>query len=671
MPSKHFYVYKGYQQTEDYYFNPIMNRLIKTLYFWIGVVLFCNMLSLVSGHFTEVLPKGGLLLFPVAGIMQIPLIFAIALLHLLINYLSDLLPKKFAKRVQWIVCTVLLFISTGVYLSSQIMRIEVGSFLSWDMLGVALSDTKQILPDIGRSIGIHLIILALITGLIARGFVHYYHHASRHIGRKFAITMGIVLGLCGTSYAVVMGSSKPAAWQVQYDLLPTTFLTSTFADNLLISDLFAGEALDTIDLRPRIELEDYLAENQPQQTPHVFIILLESVSWDHFPFTGYERADLTPNLSALAEESTLFPVTYATANHSNYSQPSVHSSQYPLRTKWLNTYKIVDYPKTLLFDILAQSGYQTAFISAQNEDWLGMKQFLMADTELQYFRHSQDELGEDISTESKIDDKLVCTRALEYMEQRAADQPVFLYMNLQRTHFPYDIPEEAERPYQPSSTDDFQFTYLGYAAENIPTVINKYDNALHYVDAQIGTFIQYLKDNNLYDNSLIVVSADHGEAFYEHDLPTHSTSLYDDQIRVSMLIKEPGQKTAALRNDAVSLIDINPSILEALGMDNFPGFQGQPILKQPRTEPVYFVCHAARRILGMMDYPWKYINPETNPPRLFNIEEDPAEEIDFSSQNPEKVQELRKKLEIFRQQQLYYYLTLPPEERATLYPPKL
>lgn len=648
-----------------------MNRLIKTLYFWIGIVLFCNLLSLSAGLFSDVLPKGFFLLYPIAGVMQFPLILAIALAHFALNILFDLLPEKFAKRSQWITCTLFLFFCTGVYLSSQIMRIEIGSFLSWDMLGLAMSDTKQLLPDIGRRIGVHLLLLALLTSAVGFGFVRYYHHSSRPVGRKFAVLMAVVLGLSGTSFAMLMGSSKPSAWQVQYDMLPTTFLTSTLAENLLLANDYAAEAIETIQLDPRTSLEDYLEYNTPRTTPNIFLIVLESITWNHFSFTGYEREDITPNLQAFSEESTLFPFTYATANHSNYAQPSIHSSQYPLRTKNLNTYTTVDYPKTLLFDILANSGYQTAFISSQNEDWCGMKTFLFADTELQYFRHSKDELGDNIGAESKIDDKLTCEWALEYLEQRDPETPTFLYINLQRTHFPYDIPEEADRPYQPCSTDDFQFSYLGYPRDEIQTVINKYDNALHYVDEQVGTFINYLKENDLYDDSLIIITTDHGESFYEHGFPTHSSSLYDDQIRVCTLIKQPGQKTAAVRNDPISQIDINPTILEILGMENYPSFQGEPILNNPRTNPIYFICHSINRGIGILDYPLKFILPDTRRQHLTHIEEDPAEIIDYSSQDPERMLELRKQLEIFRQQQLYYYMDLPAEERSNLFPPRL
>ena len=647
-----------------------MNRFLKTFYLWLAIALLCNVISLIVGALSQALPQGGLWLYPLAGLMQLPLIFGIALLHHGLNFLFGLFPKQIAHKAQWLVCMVLLFICTGVYLASQVTRIEVGTFLSWDMLGVAASDLKQILPDIRSRIGIHLLILSIVAAVLSTLFTRRYHNNRTYSRRKFAILLIVSLVCTGSTYALTLSSTKLLSWKLRYEILPTTFLTSILVDNVFMDDMFKTEAVENIKLEEQTSVEDYLAASPPQSTPNVFFILLESVTWDHYPFTGYSR-NVTPNLNELSKQSLIFPRTYSAANHSNYAQPSTHTSQYPLRKKSLDRYEKVDYPKTLLFDILAQTGYQTAFISAQNEDFMGMKSFIEANTTLQYFLHSKDELGDDIWDECKIDDHLVCTRAIEYMNRRDSGKPVYLYMNLQRTHFPYTIPEEADRPYQPCSTDEFDFNFLSYDLEYKQTVINKFDNALHYVDAQIGDFIHYLKENGLYENSLIVVASDHGEAFYAHGIPAHSTRLYDDQIRVCTLIKQPGQTTSAVRDDAISLIDINPTILEVLGMKNFPCFQGQPILNNPRTGPIHILSHGISKGIGIVDFPWKYVKPATRPARLTNIELDPEEMQDFSAEYPEKVMELRKESSIFQQQQLYYYQEMSPADRKLYNPPRL
>jgi len=126
-----------------------------------------------------------------------------------------------------------------------------------------------------------------------------------------------------------------------------------------------------------------------------------------------------------------------------------------------------------------------------------------------------------------------------------------------------------------------------------------------------------------------------------------------------------------VRGDAISLIDINPTILEILGMPNHPNFQGQPVLNHPRNNPIYILSHGIIKAMGVVEYPWKYFGSSKEAPRLVNLESDPAESIDRSVDYPEKVQELQQAIERFRQQQLYYYQYMSDQERAEYYPPRL
>uniref|UniRef100_UPI0035615939 sulfatase family protein n=1 Tax=Pontiella sp. TaxID=2837462 RepID=UPI0035615939 len=202
------------------------------------------------------------------------------------------------------------------------------------------------------------------------------------------------------------------------------------------------------------------------------------------------------------------------------------------------------------------------------------------------------------------------------------------------------------------------------------TVINKFDNALHYVDAQVGAFVDYLKAQGLYENSLIVVASDHGEAFYERGYPTHGTGLFEDQMRTAALFKFPGSGKTGVREDPVSLIDINPTILEALGMPNHPNFQGRPVARRERGAPIYLVSHGVIKAHGIVDYPWKYISSARDGEWLLNLAEDPTEWTDFSSGHPGIFARLKEQLQLYQMRQLYYYTVLPQEERDRLYPPR-
>ena len=106
-------------------------------------------------------------------------------------------------------------------------------------------------------------------------------------------------------------------------------------------------------------------------------------------------------------------------------------------------------------------------------------------------------------------------------------------------------------------------------------------------------------------------------------------------------------------------------------MRNHPNFQGRPILENPREDPIFILSHGIIKAMGIIDYPWKYFGSSKEPPRLINLETDPAESTDLSAGHPEIVEELQQAIERFRQQQLYYYRFMSPRERAQYYPPRL
>ncbi|VGO20910.1 sulfatase [Pontiella sulfatireligans] len=648
-----------------------MHKYIKTFYLWLGIFSLCNAVSLGLALALQPIAPGVLWLYPMALAMQLPLVLAISLSHYGLNHLFSILPKAGKKAARFVLSALGIIVFLGIYTASLQMYFEVNSFIAWDTLQAVLLDTLQILPDIGRSNGMELSLIGAVA-IAAAGFYTARYHDKKHVPspKLFAILCAVFIASGAGSFALVYGAPNHAFKSVRRDLLPTTYLTLSIIDDLIPATWPAGYAMADLALKPSLSLDDYFQTHPMKPKTNVFFIMLEAVSWDHLGFTGYRRQGVTPNLDALAAESLVFPRTYAAANHSNYSQTSTHSSQYPLRRNHLDQFDKVDYPKTLLFDVLSHAGYQTAFFSAQNEDWQGMKKFILANTELQHFYHSQDELGGNIGIESKVDDAQVRTHAVDFLEQRSAGRPIFMYLNFQRTHFPYDLDEDAPRPYQPCSTDDFEFKYFNYDQRYVENVVNKYDNALHYVDQQVGAFIDHLKQKGLYEDSLIVIASDHGEAFYAHGYPTHSTTLYDDQIRTSTLFKLPGASSKGVRRDAISLIDINPTILEILGQPNHPNFQGRQVCGQPREGFIYLLSHAIVKMHGIVDYPWKYISCERDGERLLNVELDPMEAADLSELYPEKLEQLKQELTAYQQRQMYYYSVLSEKKRSEFYPPQ-
>ncbi len=209
------------------------------------------------------------------------------------------------------------------------------------------------------------------------------------------------------------------------------------------------------------------------------------------------------------------------------------------------------------------------------------------------------------------------------------------------------------------------FTGVGYARaanQNPPgdvaeTYSDAYDEDILYNDYMLGEVIRYLKDNDLYYNSHIIVTADHGEEFYEHGGWWHGYTLYDEGIRVPLMIKpasdipfEPYTDTTMVRS-----IDIAPTTLALSGIDIPESWHGENLFARAE-EPEWIFSEedlAGHILRSIRSREWKYIRANPTNPRglepqeLYNMVEDPGEFNNLAPAMPEKAAELDKILQDF------------------------
>jgi arylsulfatase A-like enzyme len=371
--------------------------------------------------------------------------------------------------------------------------------------------------------------------------------------------------------------------------------------------------------------------------PNVLLITLESISANHVGFAGYDR-DVTPNIDALARKGVWVNRVWTTATHSNYAQMAILSSLFPRRRNTLEMYRYLSYPRFLFHDLFHQLNYKTATISSQDESWQGMKRFEQTKTPV-YFWNSPDFGGNHIDTGSEqvVPDESTVNQAISWIKKQSA-QPWAMYINLQMTHFPYKIPDDAERPFQPEiPTGVFNFLY--YSKEELPVVINHYDNALHYVDKQVGKLTHFLSEAGLLDNTLLVITSDHGEAFYEHGLVTHGKTLFEEESRVPLIFHWPKKLEAKQIDGNYSHLDILPSLSTLLELPLHPSFQGKSIFQKStkglQHPAVFFNIQGIRFEEGVVCYPWKLVFDQKGQSyRLFNLKSDPKEQHNVQDQFP-------------------------------------
>jgi arylsulfatase A-like enzyme len=408
--------------------------------------------------------------------------------------------------------------------------------------------------------------------------------------------------------------------------------------------------------------------------PNVLLVVLESIAPSHLGFRGYHR-DTTPTLDRLASAGLDMTHAWSTATHSNYAQPAILSSLFPRRLDSLDQYGRLDYPRVLFHDVLHLLGYDTATISSQDESWQGMRRFQRTSTPT-FFWHAHDYPGPhlDTGTEQIVPDQRTVDVIVDWLAKDRKG-PWSLYVNFQATHFPYLIPEDAERRWQPSEPTRATFTYLRYPESERDVVINRYDNALRYVDDALGRLVDRFERQGILDDTLIIVTADHGETFFDKGLVTHGKTLFEVEARVPLLVHWPGRVVPEKRREPVSHLDIMPTLLELLELPPHPAFQGrsfrQPDAKSAGRDALYLNIQGLRFADAIVCWPYKLILERTSgDDLLFNLADDPDEENDLRDAEPAIAKPLAETLN----QQLVAQLDYHAEEsvaRGERYQPRL
>jgi arylsulfatase A-like enzyme len=301
----------------------------------------------------------------------------------------------------------------------------------------------------------------------------------------------------------------------------------------------------------------------------------------------------------------------------------------------------------LLHDLGSALGYRTATVSSQDETWQGMKRFQETPTPT-YFRHAPDHTGEhlDLVTEDVAPDEATVDHAIGWIGAQGG-APFTLYLNLQSTHFPYPIPDAAPKPFQPYEPKG-TFNYVRWEEADKQTILNRYDNALHYVDLQIGRLYDALERSGELERTIFVVTSDHGELFFEHELVTHGRTLFEGESRVPLLVHYPAVIAPGDDPTPVSSLDVLPTVVDLVGLPPHPAFQGESFAHLREDGPaakesaVYLNIQGWKHYEGIVCAPYKLVfDPDTEGSELYDVVRDPGENVDLAPSKPEVVAALK------------------------------
>jgi arylsulfatase A-like enzyme/Flp pilus assembly protein TadD len=290
--------------------------------------------------------------------------------------------------------------------------------------------------------------------------------------------------------------------------------------------------------------------------PNIILITLDTTRADRMGFLGSKRG-LTPNLDMLAKQSVVFTRAYSQIPLTTPSHAVLLTGTYPQFNHLDGLIQPLRADLPYLPDLFHQRGYHTAaFVGSMVLDPAtdaapGFDRgFDVYDADFHNPQPGEDRYH---SLERRAED--VANRAMRWLSQNSQG-PFFLWLHFYDAHEPYDPPE----PFK-----------AHYASE-------PYDGEIAYTDSVVGSVMEVLQRHGLYQNTVIAIAADHGEAFGEHGEKFHGMFLYDETIHVPMVLKLPGQKFAGKRVEArVALADLAPSVLEAANVPVPAAMQGQSL----------------------------------------------------------------------------------------------
>lgn len=438
--------------------------------------------------------------------------------------------------------------------------------------------------------------------------------------------------------------------------------------------------LDASRLRQLADVPEPLRPAEPVDggaRPSIIFVAVESLRADVVHQVRQGR-EITPNINRLARSGVELTRAYAQSTHSDYADPCLVSSLYPLRSLRHHYYGPRDpWPVQRIYDVLKPYGYTSAIISSQNEAWGGMDHFLTSPN-LDLFFHPERNPDRSLVADrdpgfsrevrlgglvaGKFPDAYTADQAIDWINAAAANgQPFFLSMNLQSSHFPYLMPDEVARPFQPCELSS-RVSFVDYPIEETESVRNAYFNAIHECDRQIGRLVAALENVDRLDNTILVVTGENGEAFHECGSVTHAREPVEPAIHVACVMHAPQRLEPRVEDYPFEHVDLVPTVLSLADIPLHPNFQGIDIFAKdrPSADHRLLFCHVLSSLCEadsvMLGGRWKLTQDRrSGRESLYDVQHDPGQQHDLLPTQPQLADRLRSVLTQWRHQQLAYY----------------
>ena len=393
-----------------------------------------------------------------------------------------------------------------------------------------------------------------------------------------------------------------------------------------------------------------------EERPNIILIVVDALRPDHLGCYGYMRPT-SPNIDSLAGSSVVLETAITQAPWTKGSFSSMFTSLYPFEHGATDWESVLPDSMVTLAELLSADGYST--MGVFNMIGLGGRFGV-----LQGFAKTVEPEDKHRNARQTTD------KAIELI--KGSTRPFFLVVHYFDVHEPYRPPIECldairlesdpnpigpgPRPAQPKAENPTE--------EEILLAQLMYDGCIRSVDRQIGRLVHKLEDEGILGSTLLIVTADHGEGFWEHGTGSHGANTYDETIRVPLIIHYPARFPGATSlGPQVAHVDLLPTITEIVGIDDSFHREGTSLVglfdtgEKPRTPGKFLPSYATlcectvRRAPGtkcIRTAGWKLIvEPTTSLVQLYNLSRDPGETVNlWGADVPEGESMLRKIKEV-------------------------
>lgn len=399
---------------------------------------------------------------------------------------------------------------------------------------------------------------------------------------------------------------------------------------------------------------------------NIILISIDTLRADHLHIYGYKHKT-SPYIDMFAKEAILFEHAYCPIPKTSASFASLMTGLHPFVHKTRPNCDMLKLEYITIAEALRMGGYYNFAVvdnpnlSKKYKFNQGFNEYIEVWNEIKHKKESS---------------HFITSKVLDFLKENGK-RPFFLWVNYMEPHTPYMPPEKFIKKISKGRNIKKLGKKMFYGSEHERKLLKKfpyeghfislYDGAVRYVDSEIGKILDFVREHNLYKDSIIIILSDHGEELGEHNyFFNHGPLTFNSSSRIPLIIHIPEQKSRKIKYP-VSLMDIYPTILDSTGLSLPYEIQGKNLFKKEEKRFLSIIGADLRfKQVGTFsvvykDYhyirvlPWLSAKLNLGSDYLFNICKDPYELNNIGFINKKLIKIMKNKYKKFYNKYGYYY----------------